>query len=208
MRFSTSNCTTPRTLHYPVTFNGRTAHVELVSTRKCILSKSELAVFEPDYRYTLDGKALAVLRSWLGSRYDRTAFPDGFVRRLRKAKADWKLAKVLERHGDAISFVYFDVDGGRHLEHDEGDPYNLHIVLVFPPGADADVSAENAELVVAEVEEAVGGRLVGGRAIALKSCFAISEDDLPVSKARILTPWRLEYMTFKADGDQPGPPRL
>ncbi len=32
--------------------------------------------------------------------------------------------------------------------------------------------------------------------------MSISEDDLPVSKARLLTQWRLEYMTLKADDEQ------
>ena len=40
--------------------------------------------------------------------------------------------------------------------------------------------------------------------IALKACMSISEDDLPVSKARLLTQWRLEYMTLKADEEQIG----
>ncbi len=49
-------------------------------------------------------------------------------------------------------------------------------------------------------------RLLGGALVALKGCISISEDDLPVSKARLLTQWRLEYMTLKADDDQVGAP--
>ena len=41
--------------------------------------------------------------------------------------------------------------------------------------------------------------------ITLKQCMSISEDDLTVIKARLLTQWRLEYMTIKADEDQLGP---
>lgn len=41
--------------------------------------------------------------------------------------------------------------------------------------------------------------------IALKSCLAISEDDLTVSKAKLLTQWRLEHMTLRAEGPQPAP---
>jgi len=198
----------PRTLHYPVTCNGETRHVELVSTSKCILSKSELAQFEPDEQYVLDGKSLAVLRSWLGSRYNRAAFPDTFVNRMRSTKADSKLAKVLERSGEHISFVYFDVDSGQNIEREEGDPYKLSIVLVFPPGNDPEATANKVEDVAAEVEEIVGGRLKDGTAVVLKSCFPISEDDLPVSKAKLLTQWRLEYMTLRDDDEQPGPPAL
>ena len=37
--------------------------------------------------------------------------------------------------------------------------------------------------------------------------MSISEDDLSVSKARLLTQWCLEYMTNKADDGQVGPLR-
>jgi hypothetical protein len=36
--------------------------------------------------------------------------------------------------------------------------------------------------------------------------MSISEDDLRVSRARLLTQWRLEYMTLKTDEEQPGAP--
>mgnify|MGYP000860948698 CR=1 FL=1 len=42
--------------------------------------------------------------------------------------------------------------------------------------------------------------------IVLKGCMSISEDDLPVSKARLLMQWRLEYMTLKSDQEQLGAP--
>lgn len=198
----------PRTVHYPVSFNGTTTHIELVSTNKHNLPKCKLAAFEPDHRYTLDAKALAVLRNWLGSRYNREAFPDEFVRRMHRTKVDSKLAKILEKHGDLISFVYFDIDSGQNIEHDVDDPYQLSIVLVFPPGDDAELSADEAEKVVKEVEENVSRRLMNSKNIKLMSCFAISEDDLPVSKARTLTQWHLEYLTLKADDGQQGPLKL
>jgi hypothetical protein len=198
----------PRKLHYTVTCAGAERFVELVSTGKCYLAKSDLAQFEPDDRYSLNGKALAALRSWLGSRYNRAAFPDSFVARMRDTKADSKLAKALEKHGEQISFIYFDVDEGRNLERVEGDPYELSIVLVFPPGNDAEAAADKADEVAALVENNVGSRLQDGKAIFLKSCFAICEDDLPVSKAKLLAHWRLEHMTLSADNEQPSPPAL
>ena len=51
----------PRTLHYTVTCAGAEQFVELVSTGKCYLAKNDLAQFEPDDRYSLNGKALAVV---------------------------------------------------------------------------------------------------------------------------------------------------
>ncbi|UIF88418.1 hypothetical protein [Cupriavidus sp. UYPR2.512] len=198
----------PRTLHYAATRGGEPVHIELVSTRKQSIAKSELARFEPDETFGLDGKSLAVLRSWLGSRYNRAAFPDAFVKRMASTKADSKLSKALEKSSELISFVYFDVDAGKSIERKEGDPYQLGIVLVFAPGEDVDASAEAADRLATEIEDAVRLRLQDGKFIVLKACFSISEDDLPVSRARTLTQWRLEYMTLKADDDQLGPPIL
>jgi len=197
----------PRTLHYPIERDGAAATVELVATEKTLLRKSDVAPFEPDPRFNLDGPTLAVLRSWLSARYDRAAFADAFVTRMRETKADIKLAKALEAHGKNVSFTYFDVDDGKCVERAEGDPYKLGVVLVFNPGDDPDAAADAAESAADAVETALRGRLPdAGGSIRLEACFAISEDDIPVSQARVLNHWRLEYMTHRAGDEQLGPP--
>lgn len=196
----------PRTLHYAVTRDGVPAFIELVNTSKRPILKSALVKFDRDPSYSLDGKALAVLRSWLGSRYNRAAFPDSFVNRMKELKVDTKLAKALEKQGELVSFVYFDVDSGKNVERGKDDPYQLSVILVFAPGRDAGISAEAADELAGKVERDIQTRLQGhSTEIVLKSCFAISEDDLTVSRARLLTQWRLEYMTLKADDEQPSP---
>lgn len=195
----------PRTLHLPVQRDGAMVTVELVTTSKRLVPKSALAGFEPDGTFALDGEGIAVLRSWLSARYNRAAFPDTFVQRMQKTKADAKLAKKLEPHGALISFIYFDLDGGRVLERPDGEPYELSIVLVYPPGDDAEASADAADKLAEDVKDVCEARLTDKKQIIIKSCIAISEDDLPVSQARVLTHWRLEHMTLKADGDHPGP---
>jgi hypothetical protein len=195
----------PRTLHYPVRCDGSIVHVELVATAKAQIPKSELAQFEPNSRMELDGQTLEVIRDWLSARYRRAAFPDGFVDRMRRTKADSKLAKALEEHGSVISFVYFDLDEGLSLERAEGVPYMLRIVLVFNPGDDPDATADAADAAAAAVEKAVTSRLPEtDSAIRLEACMAISEDDITVSQARELRIWRLEYMTHRAETDQLG----
>lgn len=197
----------PRTLHFPVQREGAPATVELVATEKVTLHKAELASFEPDPRFSLDGQTLAVLRSWLSARYNRAAFADAFVTRMKETKADVKLVKALEDHGKNVSFTYFDVDNGQCVERAEGAPYSLKVVLVFNPGDDPDAAADAAEEAAAAVEKALRGRLPeGGTSIRLDACFAISEDDISVSQARVLNHWRLEYMTHRAEEEQLGPP--
>jgi hypothetical protein len=194
----------PRTLHLPMQRDGTNVTVELVATSKRLVPKSALACFQPDGAFALDGKGLDVLRSWLSSRYKRAAFPDAFVRRMDDTGVGKRLAKKLEPHGALISFVYFELDGGKMLERPVGEPYELSIVLVHPPGDDAEVSANAADELAEAVKEACDARLMDKKQIIIKRCIAISEDDLPVSRSRALTHWRLEHMTLRADGDHPG----
>lgn len=197
----------PRTLHYPVRRGGASATIELVATGKHALRKCDLAPFEPDPHFNLDGPTLAVLRSWLCARYHRAAFADAFVTRMRDTKADAKLAKALEAHGTNVSFTYFDVDKGECVERAEGDPYTLSVVLAFNPGDDPEAAADAADAAAEAVETALRGRLPeGGTSIRLEACFAISEDDISVSRARVLNHWRLEYMTHRSKDEQLGPP--
>ena len=199
----------PRTLHVDVLHNDTAAVVELVATAKRLISKQALAAFFPDASYSFSGKSLSALRSWLGIRYNRAAFPDPFVDRLSQSKVDKRLAKIIEPVGNLLSAVYFDVDGGKEIDHPDGSPYDLKIVLAYPPGDDPEQTADEVEKLEIEIADLFAekhfdqatGKWNG---IALKQCISISEDDLRVSRARLLTQWRLEYMTLKADEDHPG----
>lgn len=201
----------PRTLHLPMNRAGAEVVVALVATSKDVVSKSVLAKHAPNADFVLDPKGLSVLRNWLGARYNRTAFPDEFANRMKSTKLDVKLVKLLEPHGQLISFVYFDIDGGELVERKEGDPYELSIVVVFNPGEDPDDAANRADDVAEAVAKGCVERLATkdgapNKNIRLKACFPMSEDDLAVSKARVLMQWRLEYLSLRADDGQPGPP--
>jgi len=196
----------PRSLHYTAHRDGIPVVIELVTTSKRLVRKADLAPLSPDPAFVLDGRGLAVLRSWLGARYNRAAFPDAFVNRMQSTKADAKLAKALEGSGHLISLVYIDLDGGAQIEREAGDPYELSLVLVFSPGDDPVTAADSADELADEVEAAVRARLKDPKKLVLKACLAISEDDLTVSRARVLSRWRLEYMTLRADDEQLGPP--
>jgi hypothetical protein len=195
----------PRTLHLPMQRDGTTVTVELNATSKCLVPKITLAGFEPDSGFALDDKGLAVLRNWLSARYNRAAFPDAFVRRIRNTKVDETLARQLKPHGTLISFVYFDLDGGQVRERPDGEPYELSIVLVYAPGDDEETAADAADELAQALKESCEARLIDKKQINIKNCIAISEDDLRVSRARVLSHWRLEHMTLRADGDHPGP---
>lgn len=186
--------------------------IELVATAKRFISNKKLASFMPDNTCSLPGKSLSVLRSWLGVRYNRAAFPDSFVNCLDQSRVDERLAKIIKPVSKLLSAVYFDVDGGKEKEHSDGSPYELKIVLAYLPGEDPEQTADDVEKIETAVtnlfEEKYFDQIAGKwNEIVLRQCMSISEDDLSVSKARLLTQWRLEYMTNKADDGQVGPLR-
>jgi hypothetical protein len=195
----------PRTYHASATRGDEDVVVELSATKKASIPKHALAAFEPDLSIRLTN--LDVLRGWLASRYRRAAFADTFVDRMNDTKAADKLAKVLEKHGAALSFVYFDLDAGRLIERPASEPYEISVVLVYPPVDDPDAAGAAADTAADDVERVLRDCFRDGKRISLKRCFAISEDDIPVSQARKLTQWRLEHITFRAKQPQPGPPK-
>lgn len=200
----------PRTLHLDMLRNEQSVVIELVATQKQAILKSQLALFSHDPEYWLAPRMLSVLRHWLAVRYHRAAFPDPFVRRMEKTKIDKKLAQLLEPFGDVISAIFFDVDQGEKLDHSDGSPYELSIVLAYAPGDDPDAAYVKAEPVEAAVEKLFSGRLFNidsqtWNEIKLRKCALISEEDLSVSQAKLFTQWRLEHMSLRTDEDHPGP---
>ena len=200
-----------RKLHVDVIQNGTSTVVELVATAKRLIPKRALVAFFPDANYSFPGKSLSALRSWLGVRYNRAAFPDPFVDRLAQSKVDKRLARIIEPVGNLLSAVYFDVDGGKEIDHTDGSHYELKIVLAYPPGDDPEQTADDVEKLESAIanifkEKYFDQTTEKWNGIVLQTCISISEDDLTVSRARLLTQWRMEYMTLKADEEQPGAP--
>lgn len=196
----------PRTLHLDAIRAGAKVTIELTAAAKCIVSKEMLASFKPDATYSLPGHSLSTLRSWLAVRYNRAAFPDAFNSRLSQSKVDKRLAKLIEPLEQRLSAVYFDVDGGVEIDRSDDSAYELKIVLVYPSGDDPDLVAEEMETLGEKIEKLFAEKHFQPatntwHGVELKTCMSISEDDMTVSMARLLTQWRLEHMTLKADAE-------
>jgi hypothetical protein len=199
-----------RTLHLGFQRAGTEVAVELLNSEKQRVAKIALAAFAPDPAFSLDAQGLNVLRSWLASRYRRAAFPDQFVDRLRAHKLDAKIEAIMKTHGAFVSEVYFDIDKGQLLDRADGSPYDLRIVVACVAGAAPDVLAGEADVIEREIDEAFRKKLFNEKPsqwtdIRLVGCIAINEDDLPLSRVRVLLPWRLEHLSLKAQDGQPGP---
>jgi len=196
----------PRIVHLDAAREGAEVVVELVATTKQLIPKAELAAFVPDPAWSFSGSSLSILRSWLAVRYNRAAFPDAFVDRLDQSKVKEKLAKLIEPMHYLLSTVFFDVDGGKEIDHSDGGAYALKVILVYPPGDDPEETADKVEGLAGEVEALFASRhfdkdTTTWSGVELKVCMAISEDDLTVSQARKLTEWRYEHMTLKEESN-------
>lgn len=192
----------PRTLHLESLCNGKSMDIELVATAKCRISKSALASFSPDTTWSLPGASLSILRSWLAVRYNRASFPDEFVDTLKNSKVSEKLAKMIAPTHRLLSAIYFDVDGGSRVDHGDGSPYSLKIVLVYPPGEEPEESADQADQLAERIENLFAEKhfdknTTTWSGVKLIDCISISEEDIPVSSARRLSEWHFEHMTLR-----------
>ena len=195
-----------RTLHYTVDCAGSEECIELVSTSKSQIDKERLARFSPDDRYSISHECLALLRNWLAARYRRPSFPGEFNDRMKETGAAEKLAKVMEKDGTNISFVFFDLGDKRSVECDEHETYPLTVVLAFRPGNNPEAAADCASSVAGKVDAALRTKLQPGCGIVLSDCFAISEDDISVSRAKLLDLWDLDYVSFRTGDTEAGQP--
>ena len=192
----------PRTLHFELIRNGEPVTVELVATSKALIRKTALADFAPDSTWSISGQALSTLRSWLAVRYNRTAFPDPFVDRLTKSKVKSGLAKIIEPVHKNLAAVFFDVDQGEERDRFDGSAFELNVVLVYPPGDDPEDTADEIDKLANKIDDLFTSRHYDKEAdkwngVHLKSCIAISEDDLPLSRAKLMNEWRYEHMSLK-----------
>jgi hypothetical protein len=197
----------PRTLHLPARRGNSPVALELVATKKRLAPKTALAADTPDTNYFIGSKELEVLQYWLSVRYRRAAFADMFVDRMRSTGLDKKLAKRLESY-PIVSALYFDVDDGQEIDRSDGSPYSLNIVLTVAPGKNPSADMEIAAVAEQEVEEIFSKKCYDEATNAwehftIAACLAISEDDVSVSKARLLKQWRLEHVSFKANDNDP-----
>lgn len=195
-----------RTLHYTVDCAGSEECIELVSTCKASVDKERLARYSPDGRYSISHECLALLRNWLAARYRRPSFPDAFNDRMRETGAAKELVKILAQHGTNISFVFFNLGDKRGIEYDDHETYQLTVVLAFRPGDNPEAAADDADTVAGKVDAAIRAKLRSECGIVLRDCFAISEDDIPVSQAKLLDLWDLDYVSFKSGDTEAGQP--
>jgi hypothetical protein len=196
----------PRTLHVSIQRDGTEVFAELVATNKRLIRKIDLAAELPDSEWTLSPINLSVLRSWLGIRYNRGAFPDNFVTRMKKKPGvEERMVKILKAHTE-VTAVYLDLDNGKNLDRPPEEAYVLSIFLAYTPNPEPEEAGDAAEAAATAIEKIFYEKCHDKKSgawqhLQLIKCVPLSEDDLTVSQQRLLREWKLEHVSLKADAE-------
>jgi hypothetical protein len=182
---------------------------EFEATAKVTLDKWLLNQFKPRSDATLSPEDQATFQMWLASRYRRSAFPDEFERRLtRETKLHDKIARAVKPHGELISGVFFDVDGGVEVTRvGSDDTYILDIIILHQAEPDFDAAVKAADAAAKAIERAFNEKLFAPtktwQHIELRSCEPLSESVLTYQVFKQLKRWRLDHISLAADPQQP-----
>jgi hypothetical protein len=189
--------------------NKSQVFLQLLATSKRFVDKDTLLQFSPRDDLNLNGHGLFTLRRWLASRYHRAAFPESFEARLRAApKAGKKsflsqIESILEKGGEHIRGVFFDLDEGESAEREEDDDcYSLGIIVLYESSKNEPVAASSAEQIAKELESLFATAFCSKETnkwngIELQYCDAVSDAVLTVAQQAQLREWRLEHMSLR-----------
>lgn len=156
----------------------------------------------------LGPEAVVTLQHWLAARYYRASFEDEFVRRLqdKPGKVDQKLARILEKAGEHIIAIYFDVDGGEQIPRvGPEDVYELRISLLYDSTRDEEQAFSFAKKACDELVDLFEKYYVKDShwsQIRLASCEAISDNAMTVAQSRHLKAWRLDHLSLQETPQQ------
>lgn len=186
-------------LHLRLTQNSK----KQIARQICKATCSQLG------QWVLDDAEFSVLKQWLGMRYNRPAFPEKFeshFRRQFKNKTTVKQAfdAVLKEHSTDLLSVYFDLNDARRKELEDGDAYDLRIILVYADsgkvGNKAPERLEKAKNVITNIFHSTFG-IDGNNAICLESCRCQSDTQVTLADLRKWDSWHTDAISSKNKED-------
>jgi hypothetical protein len=196
-----------RTLH--LEFDNEPLLAEFVITEKHSIPKNVLVDFGPMTNVRLSPPNLSTFQRWLASRYRRSAFPDEFDHRMKKAGLTDKIVKAVKPHGSMITAVFFDVDEGQEVARTgPDDVYMLDIILLHATEPDFQAAEASANEARVAIEHAFTTKLFdtqsgSWKSIELRSVEVNSEGAMTYLQSTLLKQWRLDYISLGADPQQP-----
>jgi hypothetical protein len=124
----------PRELHVPFGSNGLRRWYRVHSNGRVLLPRHALAGIDPDPSLVVPESSVRVLQRWIINRVVRTAFPDAFNERTRKAQR--KLERCLKKAGTHLLGLYVNLSSWDELRDDES--YEIDFVGLVDEGLAPD----------------------------------------------------------------------
>lgn len=202
------NCTwgkNVRRLHLSFSDGPTKIFANFVAVDRLSIDKSALVGHMPAASVRLTTSEFTILQSWLAARYRRAAFPDQFEARLSAphSKAREGLTALLKGADDDIVAIFFEVDGGREIDHkDKDDPYELTIYVLYSVEKDPNISAKTAAKLGKSIAELFRKFfLINGKwqNIELRHVLPLSEEGLTVRNARLMKHWYTDHFSLRTE---------
>lgn len=164
----------PRRLHFVLEATGATYEVQAIS--RISIPRERLAEYDPHPTLTLDEATTRTLPQWLGKRYARTALPDMFNERIRRAQG--KIRDALKKDGELVEAIFLTIIPNGELPPKE--PYTLLVRVVARESSLLDPELEQrlerlAERMTAQFRKCAGVTLVGECAVVSDEEFTFAE---------------------------------
>lgn len=197
----------PRKLHVELQVGEHAKPAEFIAADKIQILKKNLPEIIPDPDIYLSIYDLNIFRRWLGIRYSRSSFADGFNARLKdKAyKLDVKITRALKKHGNSITAIFFDVDDGEEITRTSPeDTYTLDITILYSTELDPNAAEAAANEAANEIIELFKTKLFDNinntwEEIELRRCDVISDEGLSYKQSTLLRQWRMEHISLAED---------
>lgn len=199
----------PRKLHIEIqTLEGQ-KFVEFIAKDKHRIDKSYLPEIIPNLNLQLDVDGLREFKRWLSVRYSRSSFANTFETRLKSHKLDRGIAKILQKHGELITGIFFEVDESQEIKHiSPEDTYLLDITILYSTNSDpgaAEVAAQEASDAIIKLFKTKLFDSINRawKEIELRFCDVISDEALTYKQSTQLKLWRLDYISLSEDPPHP-----
>jgi hypothetical protein len=182
----------PRELHVSFAADGAAHWYRIHSNGRVLLPRHALAGVDPDPSLVVPDPSVRVLQRWIINRVVRTAFPDAFNQRTRRARG--KQEDRLKKAGTHLLGLYVSVSSWEELGDDE--VYEIDFVGLIGEGLE---EGERQGLVKALGDIAAAYEKSDG--VSVLDYRVEGEDEAPMSLLRTHRLFPLDYLSLR---DSPG----
>lgn len=191
--------------------NDAPKFLKLSAVTKLYIPKDVLFQHNPSSNFSLNAPNLVTLQRWLAARYCRAAFPESFESRLREVSPKnsflSKIESILDKGGEHIRSLLFDLDQGESIERESFDCYSLGITVLYDSTKDENEAFKIADKVAVDLEALFNKTFFSDtdnkwNSIELTYCDAISDNTLTVAQCAALKQWRIEHMSLREEPHQ------